>query len=205
MSWIVGVFLLAWSTPTYAIIERILIPELECGDKTFVDVSVRIDRSRVSITRGEVCARLLMKAELPRSRFLVDSKLPAKFKNLAKRADDFFDIVIFKPKVLNRKRFSFTGEIFQEITTNLSSRRALNLEIGNNLPKNYLAAYRAGTAFINQNTLEDSTCSLINSLVHEYMHHYGYGHGDNSSEGKEGSVPYYFGSRAEELCEAKVI
>jgi hypothetical protein len=40
---------------------------------------------------------------------------------------------------------------------------------------------------------------LVNTLYHECSHLAGYGHGDNSPEGKENSVPYFIGDVAEQF------
>jgi prolyl-tRNA editing enzyme YbaK/EbsC (Cys-tRNA(Pro) deacylase) len=68
-----------------------------------------------------------------------------------------------------------------------------------------IAFHKGGKAYFNKHKLERKKCSMVNTLVHEYMHFIGYSHGDNSPVGKENSVPYYFGNRAQELCEAGVI
>lgn len=42
---------------------------------------------------------------------------------------------------------------------------------------------------------------MVNTAIHECLHLVGYGHGNNSSVGKQNSVPYGVGSMAEEVVE----
>jgi hypothetical protein len=42
--------------------------------------------------------------------------------------------------------------------------------------------------------------AMVNTALHECSHLAGYTHGDNSPVGKENSVPYWVGSKAEEVA-----
>lgn len=64
--------------------------------------------------------------------------------------------------------------------------------------------------YINTGKLKRTTNSVVNTLIHEYVHavdHFDklleYGHGGNSNIGKEFSAPYQIGSIAEMMAEEK--
>lgn len=64
-------------------------------------------------------------------------------------------------------------------------------------------AYTKGknVIFINQYKLnERSATEYANTLVHEYLHIVGFGHGNNNPKGKEQSVPYRVGQLAEDYA-----
>jgi hypothetical protein len=123
------------------------------------------------------------------------------------RANDFFRLVLFKGDIVRKKEFDFTEDKLDQILNRLEMKIRLKVSTfePNERQMVTLAYHNGGTAYFNQLKLERNDCQLINTLVHEYMHFVGYSHGDNSPVGKENSVPYYFGNRAQELCEAGVI
>jgi hypothetical protein len=53
---------------------------------------------------------------------------------------------------------------------------------------------------LNRYKLKRNPCSIVGTLVHEYMHHLGFSHGDNYAKGKEFSVPYWMGNKAVKMC-----
>jgi hypothetical protein len=62
------------------------------------------------------------------------------------------------------------------------------------------------TLYINTRKLPRSLPSLVNTITHESTHLIGFSHGDNSSVGKDKSVPYLVGDIAEKYvteCESK--
>lgn len=63
-----------------------------------------------------------------------------------------------------------------------------------------VAFYDPSGIKLNTYSIERPDCQVINTLVHEWFHSLGYGHGSNFSHGKDNSVPYFMGKRAEELC-----
>lgn len=63
----------------------------------------------------------------------------------------------------------------------------------------FMGTYYDGQIYVN--TLKANTdCHVVGTLVHEYMHYLGYGHGDNRKVGKGNSVPYWFGGMATVFC-----
>jgi hypothetical protein len=74
--------------------------------------------------------------------------------------------------------------------------------------KDYYSAAIASTVgdtiSLNKYKLNRDACSIINTLVHEYMHRLGFTHASNSVKGqlRDMSVPYWFGGKAEEYCKA---
>ncbi len=200
----------AWSS-----VKEIYLPVLNCGSHEFQDVSVTFEDSqetRRELTVGKLCEKLALKLlRRPRneeiSRFVTDNLAPRRLDRFMPRANDFFRMVLFKGDIIKLKKFDFTDDELPEILMQLQQK--VKLRVATFEPKQdqmvTIAYHQGGTAYFNTLKLERSACSLINTLVHEYMHFAGYSHGDNSPVGKENSVPYYFGNRAQELCEAGVI
>ncbi len=208
------VFILS-STFASASVKEIFLPVLECGEHEFQDVTVTFDDSqetRSELTVGKLCEKLALKIlRRPRgeelSRFVAEEMAPKRLDEFMPRANDFFRMVLFKGDIVKRKDFDFTEDSLERILERLQNR--IRLKVSTFEPSRNqmvtIAYHRGGTAYFNELKLERSVCSMINTLVHEYMHFVGYSHGDNSPSGKENSVPYYFGNRAQELCEAGVI
>lgn len=65
-----------------------------------------------------------------------------------------------------------------------------------------VTAYYTKSEGIKLNTykLGRSECAIVKTLVHEYMHHLGFSHGDNKAKGKEFSIPYWYGYKAYKYC-----
>ena len=70
--------------------------------------------------------------------------------------------------------------------------------------RNVLAYVSHGDTVIYINTwnLARSVESIAGTLVHEYTHVIGYEHGNNSSKGKQDSIPYWMGSAAKNWLES---
>ncbi len=207
--------LFLFSFSARAEVKEIYLPLLECGRHEFQDVTVTFEDSQTTrreLTIAKLCEKLALKllrknhvAEI--SRFIADEMAPKKLDRFMPRANDFFRLVLFKGDIVRKKDFDFTTDTLDEILKRLEEK--VSLKVGTFVPTERqmvtVAYHRGGKAYFNSHKLERKTCSMINTLVHEYMHFVGYSHGDNSPEGKENSVPYYFGNRAQELCEAGVI
>ena len=200
----------AWSS-----VKEIYLPSLDCGSHEFQDVSVTFEdtlESRKELTVGKLCEKLALKLlRRPQnediSRFVTDNMAPKRLDKFMPRANDFFRMVLFKGDIIKRKKYDFSDDELPEILRRLQEK--IRLKVSTFEPNHEqmvtIAYHKGGTAYFNELKLERSDCALINTLVHEYMHFAGYSHGDNSPIGKENSVPYYFGNRAQELCEAGVI
>lgn len=207
--------LLFLTSTASAEVRELFIPNLDCGAQEFRDVTVTFDDTpgvRGDLTRGKICEKLALKLlrkdrTQEVSRFIADELAPKQLDRFMPRANDFFKLVLFKGNIITRERFDFTHETREEILRRLE--RKLRLRVKAFHPSSEqmatVAYHHAGTAYFNSQKLHRSACSQINTLVHEYMHYAGYSHGDNLPDGKENSVPYYFGNRAQELCEAGVI
>jgi hypothetical protein len=203
------------STVAQAAVKELFLPVLDCGRHEFQDVSVTFDDSEASrkdLTVSKLCEKLALKIlrktqvkEL--SRFIAEEMAPKKLDRFMPRANDFFRMVLFKGDIIRKKNFDYSTDSRNEILKRLEEKIRLKVTTFEPGPSQMVtvAYHKGGTAYFNQHKLERTTCSMINTLVHEYMHFVGYSHGDNSPEGKENSVPYYFGNRAQELCEAGVI
>lgn len=198
-----------------AAVKELFLPQLECQGHMFKDISVNYDDARTDgeeITVSMICQRLhnklIKKAVVSDlSRFIVDKMAPEQVDKIGPRANDFFRMVIFKPSILGKTQFDFNQLSFENIIERMKNPRFMKLRTFTPSPENMkvVAYHSGGTAFLNSYKTERNECSMINTLVHEYMHYIGFSHGDNSPEGKENSVPYFFGKRAEELCQAGVI
>lgn len=202
------ILLFVISFSAMAQIKEVTIPELLCGDKLFQEVRVTVDTSRVKlVNRRDVCIRLLRKARKQKiSRFVMDEMAPKHLGKLFQGAEDFFRLIQFKPSIIGRSQFDFTAHDVQMILETVSEHQRMRVATFDQEGRRRTMAYHRGdTMYFNADRLDRSRCELINTLVHEYMHNLGYGHGDDLPEGKGGSVPYYFGDRAQELCEARVI
>ena len=58
---------------------------------------------------------------------------------------------------------------------------------------------KPGKIFINLRKIQQrSVEDYVNTITHEVTHILGYSHGSNSPKGKENSVPYWLGNKAEE-------
>lgn len=203
------------ATAAMAEIREIYLPTLDCDDKFFQDVSVNFDDAKTKkadLTISMICQRLRKKVQKKAvvadlSRFVIDKLAPQEVDRFAPRANEFFKLILFKPDVIGREKFSFSEDSLAEIIDRLKSPKFMRLRTFDGSRDNgHVFAYQSeGAAYLNSDRLNRKSCSLINTLVHEYMHFVGYSHGDNDPQGKNESIPYYFGDRAQELCEAGVI
>lgn len=210
---LIAATLILLSTTVHAGVKEIYLPILDCGRHEFQDVTVTFeDSARKDLTVGKLCEKLALKLLRKDrvediSRFIADEMAPKKLDNFMPRANDFFRMIHFKGDIIKKKNFDYTDDTLPEILKRLEEK--VSLEVGTFEPTSRqmvtIAFHKGGKAFFNRHKLERKACSMINTLVHEYMHFVGYSHGDNSPVGKENSVPYYFGNRAQELCEAGVI
>lgn len=209
------ILILTHAVTASAAIREIYLPTLDCDDKFFQDVSINFDdekTKRSELTISMICQRLREKvvkkavvADL--SRFVLDKLAPQEVDRFAPRANEFFKLILFKPDIVGKDEFTFTEQKLADVIERLRSPKFMRLRTfdGSSANSHVFAYQSEGAAYLNRNRLNRKECSLINTLVHEYMHFVGYSHGDNTPEGKGDSVPYYFGDRAQALCEAGVI
>ena len=124
----------------------------------------------------------------------------------ARRAEAFFNYIVNNPEVIKRNTFDYSVENRDIILTKIKHTESI---IVTTVDKYYplwrfssvLAYQNRNGIFINGYKFNRSECDFVETLVHEYLHRLGYGHGDNSSSGKQNSVPYYFGGVAYSECQ----
>lgn len=124
----------------------------------------------------------------------------------ARRAETFFNYIVNNPDVIKRNTFDYCVENRDIILTKIKHTESI---IVTTVDKYYplwrfssvLAYQNRNGIFMNGYKMKRSECEFVETLVHEYLHRLGYGHGDNSSSGKQNSVPYYFGGVAYSECE----
>lgn len=117
------------------------------------------------------------------------------------------DCVLKSEKFLNEvatHSYTFTSATSGEQVADSIRKAHITLTVStykSKLPWSKTVAYRnAGetTAYLNlrKNPAGKDIAEVVNTLVHEWLHVLGYGHGTNSAKGKENSVPYGVGSIA---------
>lgn len=138
-------------------------------------------------------------------RFNLTAEVKDQYK-AARRAETFFNYIVSNPDVIKRNTFDYCVENKDIILTKIKHTESI---IVTTVDKYYplwrfssvLAYQNRNGIFLNGYKMNRSECDFVETLVHEYLHRLGYGHGDNSSSGKQSSVPYYFGGVARSECE----
>lgn len=131
---------------------------------------------------------------------------PIAYKQYAPRVEKFFQLALTDPTVLNKATFDYSDATPTQIRERIA--KGFNIRVTTYQPSIWkggkwskvVGYHSAGTIYLNTYYVNRHECEVINTLVHEPMHYLGYSHGDNSSVGKDNSVPYWMGDRAEELC-----
>lgn len=119
------------------------------------------------------------------------------------RAEAFFDLLLTDEMIFRKQSFTYTKDNLDQIRANL---RNTNFDKGLLVSFRYfkssttVAYHDDWVVYFNLAKMNRSECEKINTLVHETFHALSYSHGDDSSIGKENSVPYWMGDKAEELC-----
>lgn len=133
-----------------------------------------------------------------------------KYVSHSKRAERFFDYLVNNPDIIKRDTFDYSIDTKEIVLIKIKQTKGLIIAM---VDKYYpvwrfssiLAYQDKNNIYFNGYKLKRSECDLVDTFVHEYLHRLGYGHGDNSSTGKQNSVPYYFGELARQECEKKNI
>jgi hypothetical protein len=126
-------------------------------------------------------------------------------------SDEFWQIVVAKDQ------FDLTNLSVAEIVNRIRSSTAqATIRLWTPNVSLYLLKYRhtnamvdpgkPGFVFYHSRKLNRSVAAIVNTLVHEYIHvvdHFGdgnsvgeFGHGDQSSAGKQNTAPYWIGEQA---------
>lgn len=123
------------------------------------------------------------------------------------RAEKFFNLALTDLTVINKSKFTSSDDGPAQIRVQI----AKNYSVKVTTYTTFLATSKVighqskGVIYLNTRKLRRPDCSIVNTLVHEYMHRIGYAHNGNDPGGNENSVPYWMGDRAEVLCEKGII
>lgn len=131
---------------------------------------------------------------------------PQTYTKYLPRVEKFFKLALVDSTVLNKSTFDFSDATPTQIKERISG--GFNVKITTYKPSiwkggkwsSVIGYHSAGTIYLNSFYINRPDCEIINTIAHETMHNLGYSHGNNSSEGKDNSVPYWTGDRAQELC-----
>lgn len=140
------------------------------------------------------------------TRFVLEA--PLTYSAYIPRVEKFFQLALTDSSVLNKSKFDFSDATPDSLRESI--RKGFDVTIKTYRPSiwkggkwsSVIGYHSAGTIYLNDYYVNRSDCEVINTLVHEASHRMGYSHGSNSPDGKDGSVPYWIGDRAEELCKA---
>lgn len=126
--------------------------------------------------------------------------------NLGSVADCVIANPGFRSEVSAIQKFDYSKRTGVQVIEDLS--RMKDVAISTYKTKNPFSktiAYTYGgarTVYFNTRKNPRDKKEMVNTVIHESTHIVGYGHGDNSSKGKENSVPYKVGSIAEKFVGA---
>lgn len=130
----------------------------------------------------------------------VNSSLPW-MKSLGTTAECVINNADFQKEVSAIEKFDYSTRNGKQVVADLVAMK--DVAISTYKTKNPFSktiAYTYGgakTIYFNTRKNPRDFKEMINTVVHEASHIVGYGHGDNSSKGKEKSVPYWVGAIAE--------
>ncbi len=131
---------------------------------------------------------------------------PSNYSKQVAKAEKFFDLVQNDPEYTVMKFVStlHSGDIVLA-AIKASKDFTVNVNTYGLIWDKYskVTAYHDSTGIhLNKYKLNRKECKVVNTLVHEYMHHLGYSHSSNDVQGsfRYYSVPYWTGKRAEGYC-----
>lgn len=138
------------------------------------------------------------------TRFVLES--PTSYTKYIPRVEKFFKLALTDSTVINKSKFDFSDATPETIRESI--RKGFDITLKTYRPSiwkggkwsSVIGYHSNGTVFLNEYYIVRDDCEIINTLVHEPFHYMGYSHGDNSPTGKDQSVPYWMGDRAEQLC-----
>jgi hypothetical protein len=130
----------------------------------------------------------------------VKSSLPW-MKSLGATAECVINNADFQKEVSAIEKFDYSTRKGKQVVADLAAMKGV--EISTYKTKNPFSktiAYTYGgakTIYFNTRKNPRDFKEMVNTVVHEASHIVGYGHGNNSSVGKQKSVPYWVGAIAE--------
>lgn len=131
---------------------------------------------------------------------------PQSYAKYIPRAEKFFQLALTDASVINKSKFDFSDATADSLKETI--RKGFTVRLRTYQPSIWkggkwskvIGYHSAGTIYLNTYYMNRDDCSILNTLVHEASHTMGYSHGNNSPDGKDNSLPYWIGDRAEELC-----
>lgn len=142
----------------------------------------------------------LILSTIVQAKIEVKSSLPW-MSSLGKTADCIVQNVDFRTEVSAIKSFDYSKRSGIDVIKDLSESRSFVISTyRTKSPWSKAIATTYGSpkvVYFNTRKNPRDVPSMVNTIIHEWTHVVGYGHGDNSSKGKGRSVPYQVGSIAE--------
>lgn len=169
------------------------------------EASEPVETVRLTLPVQPVITPVKVKVPVAKAtRFVLES--PQTYSAYIPRVEKFFQLALTDSTVLNKSKFDFSNATPDSLRESI--RKGFEVTVKLYKPSIWIGGkwssvigyHSDGTIYLNEHYVNRSDCSVINTLVHESSHRMGYSHGNNSSEGKDNSVPYWIGDRAEELC-----
>lgn len=125
------------------------------------------------------------------------------FQRIINRTETFFELLINDTNKIKKITFTHTSHTLKEIKQKIATadfEKGILISFRYEKNKHQIAYHDDWVIYYNLAKMNRSECSKINTLVHETFHALDYEHGGNDPIGKENSVPYWMGNKAEELC-----
>lgn len=133
-----------------------------------------------------------------------------KIRSAVALAEHFFETELHV--ILSQSKFTYTDKTPEQVFNHIASNHQdMTATIKSWKPFNRWTSAIAttfknkpGEIYINMRKIgQRSVAEYVNTLVHETGHILGYSHGSNSPKGKENSLPYWLGQKAEEWARGK--
>lgn len=127
----------------------------------------------------------------------IQSSLPW-VKNLGATAECVINNADFQKEVSAIEKFDYSDKNGKQVVTDLLTFKDITLSTYKTKnPFSKTIAYRPvgkSEVYFNLRKNPRDYAEMVNTTIHEWLHVYGYGHGDNSSVGKQKSVNYQVGT-----------
>lgn len=128
------------------------------------------------------------------------------YKKYIPRVEKFFQLLVNDKSILDGKVFDYNTDSADTIRAKIM--RGFDVTIQPFTPPWYLkpkwrktiAYHEDWTIYLHSSRLNRPDCDIIDTIAHESTHAWGYGHGDDSSVGKDLAFPYWAGELARTYC-----